>query len=215
VLFAGFKKRQHVSGYSIAFCAAVLAGHSARGQTTELIELPAPKPASLEKIRRSPFALDRPVIALGVVEASAELFDGISTRVTNPLCKACTEGDAVSRFCLGPRPTWPLMLTYGTVEGVAAAYLHQHMRRSSHRSLRWLSPVAPLTLTAIHVIEGKGLFSFMNNSCGRVGPNLRPVPLLGTFTCVPASASSTQLPSPSPTPGQSGGPKNSHGSHRR
>jgi hypothetical protein len=186
----------------------LLAGHSACRQRTELIELPAPKSDVLEKVHHSPFALDRPAIALGLVQAGAELFDGINTRryVTNPLCKVCTESDPVSRFFLGPRPTWPRMLTYGTAEDVAAAYLHQYMRRSSHKALRWLSPAAPLTLTAIHVFEGKRLLPFINTSCNSVGPNLRPVPLLDTFTCVPTNPPPTQFPPRSPIPGQPVGP---------
>jgi hypothetical protein len=204
VLLAGFKTRRHVSGYAIALFTLLLACHSACGQQTELIELPAPKSDALEKVHHSRFALDRPVIALGLIQAGAELFDGINTRryVTNPLCKVCTESDPVSRFLLGPRPTWPLMLTYGTAEDLAAAYLHQYMRRSSHRSLRWLSPAAPLTLTAIHVFEGRGLLPLINKSCSSLGPNLRPVPLLDTFTCVPTGPPSAQLPSRSPFLGQ-------------
>jgi hypothetical protein len=207
MLFAAPKPRQHVSGQAIVFFTAVLAGHAAYAQKSELVESPAPKLETLEKSHRSRFALDPPVIALGLVQAGAELFDGINTRryVTNPLCSACNEGDPVSRFFLGPQPKWPLMLTYGTAEDVAAAYLHQYMRRSSHRALRWLSPAAPITLTAIHVFQGKRLLPSINSSCSSIGPDLHPIPLLGTFTCVPTIPPLTKFPSPSPVSGQPGG----------
>jgi hypothetical protein len=208
MFFAGSKPRQHVSGYAIVFFAALLAGHAAYAQKSGLVESPAPKSETLEKSHRSRFALDPPVIALGLVQAGAEMFDGINTRryVTNPLCRGCNEGDPVSRFFLGPQPKWPLMLTYGTAEDVAAAYLHQYMRRSSHRALRWLSPAAPITLAAIHVFEGKRLLRSINSSCSSIGPNLQPIPLLGTFTCVPITPPATKFPSPSPVSGQPGGP---------
>ncbi len=128
---------------------------------------PEPRPAA-----RWPFALDRASLALGTLQASAELFDGIATHrfVHTRTCPLCVEVDPVCRIFLGPKPTWPRMLTMGTLEVLAAAYLHQNMRHSRYKLVRWLAPVAPLTLTAIHLDQGFRVFNESTNPCSPLGP---------------------------------------------
>jgi hypothetical protein len=121
---------------------------------------------------RSRFALDRASVAFGVLQGGVELFDGIGTHrfVHAPTCRSCVEVDPVCRLFLGPKPTWPRMLTLGTMEAFGAAYLHQSMRRSPHKVVRWLAPVVPLALTGIHLEQGLGVFTASTNPCSPLGP---------------------------------------------
>jgi len=132
------------------------------------------KPDALEPrlVAHSRFALDRASLVLGVLQGGVELFDGIGTHrfVHAPTCRSCVEVDPVCRLFLGPKPTWPRMLTLGTMEVFGAAYVHQSMRRSPHKLVRWLAPVVPLTLIGIHLQQGLGVFSASTNPCSPLGP---------------------------------------------
>lgn len=131
------------------------------------IEAPIPKSGAREL-----FALGRPSIALGLLQGSAELFDGIGTHryVHAASCPTCTEVDPVCRLFLGPRPTWPRMLALGTVEDLNAVYLQQSMRRSPRKMTRWFALAAPLTLIGIHLGEGIPVFTASTNVCSVLGP---------------------------------------------
>jgi hypothetical protein len=120
---------------------------------------------------RSRFALDRASLALGVLQGGVELFDGIATHrfVHNSGCRSCVEVDPVCRLFLGPKPTWLRMLTMGTLEAFGAAYIHQSMRRSPHKLVRWLAPVVPLTLTSIHLEQGLKILAASTNPCSPLG----------------------------------------------
>jgi hypothetical protein len=173
-----------------AFLAAITAlfGRALHAQDPSPLLPPSPKlEAPIPKTNdRSRFALDRASVALGLLQGGAELFDGIGTHryVHAPLCRSCTEGDPLCRLFLGPRPTWPRMLTLGTMEDLGAAYLHQSMRRSPHKLVRWLAPVAPLTLSALHIDEGLSVFSASTNPCSAVGPGYTVVSRIGDgVTC--------------------------------
>jgi hypothetical protein len=136
------------------------------------LEAPKPKTPKPRLNARSRFALNRASVTLGLLQGGAELFDGIGTHhyVNAPSCRSCIEGDPVCRLLLGPRPTWPRMLTLGAMEDLGAAYLHQRMRRSPHKLVRWLAPVAPLALIAIHIDQGMGVFAASTNPCSPLGP---------------------------------------------
>lgn len=128
----------------------------------------APEP---HRTARSRFTLDRSSLSFGVLQGGAELFDGIATHrfVHAATCRSCVEVDPVCRLFLGPKPTWPRMLSLGTMEAFGAAYVHQGMRRSPHKLVRWLAPVAPLTLIGIHLEQGLGVFSASTNPCAPLG----------------------------------------------
>jgi hypothetical protein len=100
------------------------------------------------------FALDRPTLALGLVQSASELFDGFTTRYFLRHCSTCVEVDPVSHFLLGPKPAWGGMIAAGSLEVIATTYLHQNMRHSRHKLIRRCAPLAPLLLTGIHFIEG-------------------------------------------------------------
>jgi hypothetical protein len=177
---------QKIGGFLFVF--TFLCGSTMHGQESRLILPLTSKIEAPKAFHRSRLALDPLPVALGIVQGGAELFDGIGTRryVQAPLCRSCTEGDPVSRFFLGPRPRWARMIVYGSVEDLAATYLHQSMRRSPHKLLRWLAPAAPLTLAGIHIVQGYGVFNQSTNVCSRVGSSsgYYPVPQFGGFTCV-------------------------------
>lgn len=178
----------------LLFAVAFFPGSAMYAQESRLVLPLAPKieaPKTVKAPRkggRSRFALDPLPIALGIVQGGVELFDGIGTRkyVQAPFCRSCTEGDPVCRFFLGPRPSWSRMIVYGSIEDVAATYLHQSMRRSPHRLLRWLAPAAPLTLTGIHMVQGYGVFNQSTNVCAHLGlgSGVYPVSQFGGFNCV-------------------------------
>lgn len=130
---------------------------------------------------RSPFALDRPVLALGLLQGSAELFDGVATHryVNAPTCRSCREVDPVCRTFLGPKPTWPRMLALGAIEDLGATFLHQHLRRSPHKFVRWLAPAAPLALTAIHLEQGLGVLNATTHPCSALGSRYASVGDIG------------------------------------
>ena len=114
-------------------------------------------------VHRSRFALDRPAIALGLTEGVSELFDGITTKHFLHHCSTCIEMDPISHSLLGSQPTWTGMIAAGSVEAFAAIYLHQGLRRSSHKFVRHCAPLVPLLLTGIHLIEGAHNLSLKNN----------------------------------------------------
>jgi hypothetical protein len=103
--------------------------------------------------------------------ASAELFDGISTKkFINDCLKAgfqsyCAEGDPASRLILGNHPGWlpskrsPGMIIGGTVEAFGAHYVAKWMRQSPNRWLRrfWWAP--QVGLIGVHLSQGVGNFS--------------------------------------------------------
>jgi hypothetical protein len=184
-LHAGMKLRENSSRLSnVVFVAlGAIAALQARAVCAQDLspllavssKLEAPKPKALNPspgVARSPFALDHRSIALGLVLGGAELFDGIGTHhyVNAPTCRSCIEGDPVCRLFLGPRPTWPRMLTLGAMEDLGAVYLHQRLRQSPHKLVRWLAPAAPLTLIAIHIDQGIGVFNASTNPCAPLGP---------------------------------------------
>lgn len=161
-------------------------------------KLEAPKPKTLKTKDRSPFALDRASVALGLLQGGAELFDGIGTHryVHAPSCRNCIEGDPVSRLFLGLRPTWPRMLALGAMEDLGTTWLHQSMRRSPHKLVRWLAPAAPLTLIAVHLDQGLTVFTASTNPCSAVGPGYIVVGHIGDgVTCGRAKPSA---PAPAP-----------------
>jgi hypothetical protein len=127
------------------------------------IPAPPPKPRAPRLVRRSPFALDYPAMAFGLLEGASELLDGVTTKYFLHHCSTCIERDPVSRTLLGSRPTWPSMIAAGSVEGFAAMYLNQSMRRSRHKFMRRCAPLVPFLLTGIHLIEGVHNLSLKNN----------------------------------------------------
>jgi hypothetical protein len=160
------------------------------------IEGPKPKILKPRPNARSRFALDRTSLALGLFQAGAELFDGIGTHryVNAPSCRSCIEGDPVCRFFLGRRPTWPRMVTLGTLEVFGAAYLQQGMRRSPHKLLRWLAPATSLALTTIHIDQGVGVFAASTNPCSPLGPGYSVMSQSPTGDHVACTRSNVLLP---------------------
>jgi hypothetical protein len=127
----------------------------------------APVPAPAEEMGRRRFSLDRTAISIGLVQAASELYDGVTTRYFLHHCSDCIEGDPLSHFLLGSRPTWARMITVGSIEGFATTYLHQYMRRSSHKMVRRCAPLAPLVVTGVHLVEGSRNLSLKNNTPAR------------------------------------------------
>src|ERR1035438_478786 len=121
-----------------------------------------PVPAKEMGWRR--FSFDRAAISIGLVQGASELYDGVTTKYFLHHCSECLEADPVSHFLLGSRPTWARMITVGSIEGFATTYLHQYMRRSSHKMVRRCAPITPLVLTGIHLIEGSRNLSLKNNT---------------------------------------------------
>jgi hypothetical protein len=157
---------------------------------------PTPKIQPPKYIRRSRFALDRPVMILGVVHGSSALYDGFTTRYFLHHCSTCVEVDPVSHFLLGSKPGWGGMIAGGSLEVFASTYLHQTMRHSPHKFIRLSAPLAPLALIAVHLVEGS-----------------RNLPLKNVLYCVdPAyvlAGSACVLPSPSPDGSPTGKTKSS------
>jgi len=115
---------------------------------------PSPRHARAEGRERSRFALDRPVLILGLVQGTSALYDGFTTKYFLHHCSSCVEVDPLSHFLLGSKPTWGGMIAAGSLETIATAYLHQSMRRSPHKFLRSVAPLVPLVSIGIHLIEG-------------------------------------------------------------
>jgi hypothetical protein len=147
-------------------------------------------PLACPTFHRSWYALDRTAITLGLVQAGAEVFDGIGTRrfVTGPAsCYWCVEQDPLTRVFIGAKPTWGKMIAFGAIEDVASTYLHQSMRRSRHKFIQRLAPAVPLALTTIHITKGYGVLTATTNLCAVVpnlGPDFHPVAFLDGYTCV-------------------------------
>jgi hypothetical protein len=183
---------RRASKYGLLLFSAFFCGTAVHAQEFKFTEVPAPKVEKTQAVHHSWYSLDKTTVALGLVQAGAELFDGVQTRkyVTARYCWDCTEGDPVSRLVLGPRPTWQGMIFSGSLEGIASTYLHQTMRRSRHRFIRWLSPAAPLTLTVLHIQAGHALMTNATNSCAYLGLGYYPVAFYypasvpDGFTCV-------------------------------
>jgi hypothetical protein len=124
----------------------------------------APIPAPAQEMGRRRFSFDRTAISMGLIQAASELYDGVTTRYFLRRCSDCIEGDPLSHFLLGSRPTWARMITVGSIEGFATTYLHQYMRRSSHKLVRRCAPFAPLVVSGIHLVEGSRNLSLKNNT---------------------------------------------------
>ena len=56
------------------------------------------------------------------------------------------------------------MLAFGSREAVATAYVTQSMRSSSHKFIRHLATITPLSIIGVHIIDGTG-----NLTAGRRG----------------------------------------------
>ena len=118
---------------------------------------PVPRPEPSKKSYpsgRSRFALDRQSLRFGLIQGGAELYDGFTTRYFVHRCYPCTEADPASRLLLGPRPNWTGMIVFGSLEAVATAYVTQSMRSSSHKFIRRLATITPLSIIGVHLIEG-------------------------------------------------------------
>jgi hypothetical protein len=106
--------------------------------------------------------LDRTALTYGLVQGSAEIFDGVTTRYFIHHCSHCFEDDPMSRLLLGTHPSWGKMIPMGIAEAAVSAYSYQRMRRSPHRFARAAAPLLPMGLTAVHVIEGARNISLKN-----------------------------------------------------
>jgi hypothetical protein len=132
---------------------------------------------------RSRFTLDRPSIAIGLVQGASALYDGATTKYFLHHCSTCIEVDPLSRALLGSKPTWGGMIAAGSIEVVATTYLHQCMHRSPHKFLRNFAPLIPLVLTGVHLIEGSKNLTLKNQFyCATPGY------VVVAGTCVPPSS---------------------------
>jgi hypothetical protein len=153
-------RRSVVSSFAlsgIVVLAALCRADVARSQESNLVAAPMPKAEALEKVHPSAgdrMRLDRDAIALGFLQGGAELFDGVTTRYFVHHCATCFEADPVSKFLLGPRPTWKGMIVFGSIEAIATTYVYQGLRRSSNRWLRRLAPGLPLVISGVHIRQG-------------------------------------------------------------
>ncbi len=147
---------------------------------------PAPKIQAPRDVHHARFALDRAAIALGFVQSASELYDGFTTRYFLHHCSTCLEVDPLSHFLLGSKPTWRGMLVAGSLEGMAATYLHQNMRRSPHKLVRHCAPLAPLALSGIHLVEGSRNLQLKNRFYCAI-----PGYLLTGNVCVPPTPAQT------------------------
>src|SRR5689334_7882513 len=105
-------------------------------------------------LRFPPFNLDRTSLKLGAIQGGAELYDGITTRYFVHHCKSCVEADPMSRFLLGPRPTWKSMIAFGSLKAIATSYVHQKLSHSSNDLVRRMAPWLPIAIIGVHVVEG-------------------------------------------------------------
>jgi hypothetical protein len=167
------------------FFTAFLCAHAAYAQESSFVLPPAPKAELLEKVHHSRFALDRTAITFGLVQGGAELFDGFTTRYFVHHCSSCVEVDPASRLLLGARPNWTGMLEFGSLEAVATTYAHQTMRSSSHKFIRRIAAITPISIIGVHLIAGAVNLSILRS------------PEASTCSAPPGVASSDQCPSPS------------------
>ncbi len=149
-------------------------------------------------MNRSRFALDRTAIVFGLVQGTSEVFEGVTTKYFLHHCSTCIEMDPVSHSLLGSRPTWTGMIAAGSVEAIAATYLNQGLRHSSHKFVRQCAPLVPLLLTGIHLIEG-ARNPYLKNNCYCVNPGY--VLVDDSYCVAPSSALPVTVPA-------SGGPAN-------
>jgi hypothetical protein len=167
-------------------------------QKLEVPDAPTPKVEELRPGHNPWYSLDRTALSLGLVQAGAEIFDGIGTRhFTNgpASCYWCYEQDPLVRPFIGAKPTWVKLIAFGAIEDVASIYLDQSMRRSRRKFIHRLGSVMPLALSTIHISKGYGVLTANTNLCTdslHLGPNFHPVPVLGGYTCV----TSVETPSP-------------------
>lgn len=167
----------------LLFLTVLFGVHAARAQESNIVIPPTPKAEPLEKVHHSAFALDRNSITVGLIQGSAELFDGFTTRYFVRRCSTCTEADPASRFLLGPRPSWTSMIIFGSLEAVATTYVHQTMRSSSHKFIRRVAAIMPIGIIGVHMTEGAG--------------NLFTTPLIQSPKCAPQDAAmANQCPAP-------------------
>jgi hypothetical protein len=105
--------------------------------------------------KRHPFYwLDRTAMVFGIVQGSAELFDGVTTRYFIHHCSNCAEHDPASRLLLGRHPTWGGMIPAGIAEAVVSTYTYKKLSHSPHLWVRSTAPLIPLGLIGVHIIEG-------------------------------------------------------------
>lgn len=86
---------------------------------------------------------DKPESILAITQGFFLVSDGIVTR-TNERRGNNPELDPVSRFLLGPHPTWNRMAPLGAVQEIVGVYLGTEMKRSRNRFVRkvWWIPQA-------------------------------------------------------------------------
>ncbi|MGA8145921.1 MAG: hypothetical protein WB987_18690 [Candidatus Acidiferrales bacterium] len=83
--------------------------------------------------------------------------------------------------------TWPRMILFGSIEDVGTAYLHQRLRMSPNSVVRRLAPLAPIVLTALHIVAGSHNLMLSTNDCtNSFGPGYVDN---GTVCYLPSSAS--------------------------
>lgn len=112
-------------------------------------------PRAARTDRGHPFYwLDRTSMVFGIVQSSAEIFDGVTTRYFIHHCSHCTESDPASRLLLGAHPTWGGMIPMGIAEVVVSTYTYKKLSHSPHHLLRSAAPFVPVGLIGLHMIEG-------------------------------------------------------------
>ena len=65
-----------------------------------------------------------------------------------------TEADPVDRFFLGPKPTWPRMIVFGSMEIYGAAVLGQQMKHSRFKVVRRLYLAPQIAFIGLHTYAG-------------------------------------------------------------
>jgi hypothetical protein len=142
----------------MGIAALVLAGAT---KAQEFLEVPIPKISAKtvelgsppkQMIRQPWWKLDKDVTVLGTVHSAAAIMDGITTR--RCIVIGTTEADPVDRLFLGPKPTWPRMIVFGSMEIYGAAILAQRMKHSRFKVVRRLYLAPQIGLIAIHTYAG-------------------------------------------------------------
>lgn len=135
--------------------------------------------------------LDRTSLTYGLVQGSAEIFDGVTTRYFIHHCSHCYEDDPMSRLLMGKHPPWGKMVPMGIGEAAFSTYSYRRLSRSPNRFLRGTAPMVPIGLTAIHMIEGARNIGLKNKyRCADAG-----------FTVVAAALGPVCVPASSPLTG--------------
>lgn len=142
----------------MGIAALVLVGAT---KAQEFLEVPIPKvnPRTIEKgappkqlIRQPWWKLDKDVTVLGTVHSAAAIMDGITTR--RCIVIGTTEADPVDRLFLGPKPTWPRMIVFGSMEIYGAAILAQQMKHSKYKVVRRLYLAPQIGIIGLHTYAG-------------------------------------------------------------